>query len=99
MTTKTKEVPRKPRSNYNWHHLSVGDADNGERWSVVWDTQRKPGPDGHNTALEKHENGALERARHILRMGFVVYEIRKPSGLVFLEEAGVKQRLGLQAAG
>jgi hypothetical protein len=98
MATKTKQWPRKAYSNSNWHHLSATEFDNGERWSIVWDTQRRPGVDGRSTALEKLEHGALERARHILRMGFIVYEIRQPSGSVFLEEAGVRQRLGLQAA-
>lgn len=96
-TTKTKEWPRK-RSTSSWHHLSVGDADNGERWSIIWDIERKPGPDGRNTALEKFEAGALERARHMMRMGFIVYEIRQPSGSVYLEEADLRQRLGGQAA-
>jgi hypothetical protein len=98
MEPKTKQWPRKSYSNSSWQHLSASDFDNGERWSIVWDTQRRPGTDGRNTALEKLERGALDRARHILRMGFIVYEIRQPSGSVFLEEAGVRQRLGLQAA-
>jgi hypothetical protein len=89
---------RKTKSSFAWQNLSVGTADNGERWSVVWDTARKPGTDGRNTALEKFESGALERARHMLRMGFIVYEIRQPSGTIFLEEEGVRERLGLQAA-
>jgi len=88
---------RKTKSSFAWQNLSVGTADNGERWSVVWDTARKPGTEGRNIALEKLESGALERARHMLRMGFIVYEIRQPSGLVFLEEQGVRERLGLQA--
>ena len=98
MAAKTKEWGRKPRSNSNWHHLSVSVMDNGERWSIVWDTERKPGPDGRNTALEKLETGALDRARHMLRMGFIVYEIRRPTGDVYLEEADLQQRFGVQAA-
>lgn len=98
MAPKTKEWGRKPRSNSNWHHLSVSVADNGERWSIVWDTERKPGPDGRNTALEKLETGALDRARHMLRMGFVVYEIRRPSGDVYLTEADLQQRFSARAA-
>jgi hypothetical protein len=89
---------RKPRSNSNWHHLSAREADDGKRWSIIWDVARKPGTDGRNTALEKFEAGALDRARHILRMGFIVYEIRQPSGSVYLEEAGVLERLGSAAA-
>jgi hypothetical protein len=98
MAAKTKDWGRKPRSNSNWQHLSVSTADNGERWSIVWDTERKPGPDGRNTALEKLETGALDRARHMLRMGFIVYEIRRPSGDLYLQEADLQQRFGVQAA-
>ncbi len=98
MATKTKEWPRKPRSTLSWQHLSVGEADNGQRWRIVWDTERKPEPDGRNTALERYEQGALDRARHMLRMGFIVYEIRQPSGSLYLEDAGLLQRLGLQPA-
>lgn len=95
--TATKQWPRRPRSTFSWRHLSATEGDNGERWSIVWDIARKPGTDGRNTALEKFEAGALERARHILRMGFIVYEIRQPSGAVFLEEAGLRQRFGYDA--
>ena len=89
--------PRKPQST-SWHHLSATEADNGQRWSIIWDVVRKPGTDGRNTALEKYEAGALDRARHILRMGFIVYEIRQPSGSVLLEEAGLRELFGYQAA-
>jgi hypothetical protein len=98
MAPKTKEWLRKPRSSSNWHHLSVSVADNGERWSIVWDTERKPGTDNRNTALEKLESGALDRARHMLRMGFIVYEIRRPSGALYLEEADLRQRFSTRAA-
>lgn len=98
MAPKTKDWPRKPRSNYNWQHLSVTESDDGKRWSIVWDIERKPGLDARNTALEKFEAGALARAQHILRMGFIVYEIRQPSGSVFLDESEIRQRFGLEVA-
>jgi hypothetical protein len=87
--------PRKGKASLSWQHLSARTLDTGERWSVIWDTKRKPGADGRNTAVEKVETAALDRARHILRMGFIVYEIRGPSGSLFLEEAGIRARLGL----
>jgi hypothetical protein len=34
----------------------------------------------------------------MLRMGFVVYEIREPSGSIFLDEAGVREQLAANAA-
>lgn len=82
----------------NWQYLSALDPDAGKTWSIVWDTKRTPGKAGRNTAVERSENAALERARHFLRMGFVVYEILQPSGSVLLDEDGIKQRIDLQAA-
>jgi hypothetical protein len=92
-TTKTKQWPRKSYGS-SWHRLSVTEADNGERWTIVWDTQRRPGGEGRSIAREKLQSGALDRARHILRMGFVVYEIREPSGALFLDGDALHQRLG-----
>ena len=94
----TEQWVRKQRSSSNWHHLSARQIDDGKRWSIIWDVARKAGVEHRNTALEKHETGALDRARHMLRMGFIVYEIREPSGSVFLEEAGLRERFGYPAA-
>jgi len=93
MTTKTKQWARKSYAGSSWHRLSVTEADNGERWTIVWDTQRRPGVEGRSIAREKLERGALDRARHILRMGFVVYEIRQPSGSIYLTGDALRQRL------
>src|SRR5690242_9283180 len=62
----------RPKSNL--HALPRETADSGERWRIIWDTKRRGAGDGRNTALEKFEGDALDRARHLLRMGFVVYE-------------------------
>lgn len=85
----------RPKSNL--HALPRETADSGERWRIIWDTKRRGAGDGRNTALEKFEGDALDRARHLLRMGFVVYEIRAPQGTLFLEETAIKARLGLTA--
>jgi len=75
--------------NKNWHRLSVQQAEAGERWSVIWDTKRRAATDSRNTAVEKSQGAALDRARHLLRMEFIVYEIRDPDGTVVLEEAAI----------
>jgi hypothetical protein len=90
------EWPRKNKATLSWQHLSARPADSGDRWTVVWDTKRRHEPDGRNKAVEKFETAALDRARHMLRMGFVVYEILGPSGLPCLAEAEIRARLGLQ---
>ena len=92
MTAKTKQWQRKSYGGSTWHRLSVTEVDNGERWTIVWDTQRRPGLEGRSIAREKLEHGALDRARHILRMGFVVYEIREPSGSIYLAEEALRRR-------
>lgn len=78
----------------NWHVIAKEATDSGERWSIIWDTKRRNDSDGRNTAVEKFESAALDRAKHFLRMGFVVYEIRAPQGTVVLEEAAIRERLG-----
>jgi hypothetical protein len=80
----------------NWHSLPKDTIDSGERWSIIWDTKRRAESEGRNTAVEKFEAAALDRAKHLLRMGFVVYEIRTPQGAVLLEEAGIRERVGLR---
>ena len=88
--------PRKTRATLSWQHLSASEADTGERWAVVWDTSRKSETASHNTALEISERAALDRAKHLLRMGFVVYELRDSDGIVILDEPGIRDRLGMQ---
>lgn len=80
----------------NWHQLSTQQTDNGARWTIIWDTKRRAETDGRNTAVEKFETAALDRAKHLLRMGFVVYEIREPQGSVYLEEAEINRRFAPQ---
>ncbi len=92
----TASWPRKNISTQSWQHLSGNTGDTGERWSIIWDTQRRSEDSSRNTALEKFEAGALSFAHHMLKMGFIVYEIRGPSGTVFLEEQAIRERLGLQ---
>jgi len=89
--------PRRPKPSLSWQHLSARKFDSGERWTVIWDTKRKAGSEGRNTAAERSEGAALDRARHLLRMGFVVYEIRDPAGARCLSEAEIRTRLGRAA--
>ena len=93
MATKTKQWSTKPHVRSSWHRLAVTEGDNGERWTIVWDTERRPGVEGRNIAREKLENAALDRARHMRRMGFIVYEIRHPSGELYLAEDALTKRL------
>lgn len=89
--------PRQKKQNLSWQNLYARESDTNLRWTVIWDTERHPDSEARNTALEKSEADALDRARHILRMGFVVYEVRDSSGAVLFEEAALKEKLGLSA--
>jgi hypothetical protein len=92
----TIQRPQQSKPTLSWQLLSGRDS--GERWTLIWDTKRRPGNEGRNTAVEKFEQGALDRARHLLRMDFVVYETRDPSGAVFLEEGEIRRRLDIPVA-
>ena len=91
--TKSGMKPR-PRSTTNWQHLSASERDDGKRWRIIWDTTRRAENELRNTAVEKTQSAALDRARHMLRMGFLVYEIRDASDAVFLDEASIRVQLG-----
>lgn len=93
MNTKNNWKNPRPRSSASWQLLSASEGDDGKRWHIVWDTARRPESDGRNTAAEKSKSAALDRARHMLRMGFVVYEIREPSGSLCLDEAAIREQL------
>jgi hypothetical protein len=88
----------RPRSTTNWQHLSVSEADDGKRWRIIWDTTRRAENEVRSTAVEKTKGAALDRAHHMLRMGFIVYEIRDPSGAVVLNEHTIRADLGEAAA-
>lgn len=99
MSAKTKSWTKsRSRSNTNWQNLSVTEADDGKRWHIIWDTMRRGAEETRSTAVEKTTSGALDRARHMLRMGFVVYEIRDPTGAVFLDEPSILAKLREAAA-
>jgi len=75
----------------NWHQLAKEEADTGERWTIVWDTRRQSIEDA-NKAVEKTQAAALDRAKHLLQLGFIVHEIKGPGGAVWLEEVELLKR-------
>lgn len=66
--------------------------DTGERWVIFWDT-RRPESGNWSEAVEKSEAGAIERAKHLLRLGFIVFQITGPADSVFMTEDEIIQRL------
>jgi len=65
--------------------------DTGERWVIFWET-RRPASGNWSQAIEKSQAAAVERARHLLKLGFIVFQITGPAG-VFLEEEEIARRL------
>jgi hypothetical protein len=61
-------------------------------WTIWWDLHRRPGTAGRIRAIEETEAEALQRAQRYLKLGFVVYEIRDPKGLVVHDEAAINKR-------
>ena len=61
-------------------------------WTIWWDMHRHPGTEGWSRAMEKTEEEALQRAERFLKLGFVVYAIRRPTGEVFMDEGQIAQR-------
>jgi len=68
--------------------------DTGERWVVFWET-RRPESGNWSEVVEKSQAGATERAKHFLKLGFLVFQITGPAGGVFMTEAEITQRLQL----
>ena len=66
--------------------------DTGKRWIISWET-RRPESGIWSEAVEKSETEAIERAKHLLRLGFIVFQITGPAGAVFLTEAEITERL------
>jgi len=66
--------------------------DTGERWVIYWET-RRPESGNWSEAVEKSEAAAIERARHLMKLGFIVFQITGPAGGVFMAEDEIAQRL------
>ena len=66
--------------------------DTGERWVIYWET-RRPDSGIWSEAVEKSEAAAIERARHLLKLGFIVFQITGPAGGIFMAEDEIAQRL------
>src|SRR5689334_11919167 len=88
----------RPRASTNWQNLSASEGDDGKRWRIIWDTTRRPETEIRSTAVEKLKDAALDRARHMTRMGLIGYEIREPSGALFLAETAIRAQLGEAAS-
>src|ERR1700722_14887811 len=59
--------------------------DTGERWVIYWET-RRPELGNWSQAVEKSQAAAVERAKHLLKLGFIVFQITGPAGGVFMEK-------------
>ena len=78
---------------YNTRPLFKAAPDYGaiERWVISWET-RRPESGIWSQAIEKSQAAAVERAKHLLKLGFIVFRITGPTG-VFLEEDEIVKRL------
>lgn len=76
----------------DWHSINKTEASEAKaQWTVSWDTARHA--DTFNTSCHKSEEEAIASARRFLRLGFVVYSIRDPSGIEKMDEPAINQQL------
>ncbi|MGH6967717.1 MAG: hypothetical protein ACREEL_09415 [Stellaceae bacterium] len=78
----------RPRTSFR----AAPEYDTGERWTIRWETRR---PEGGrwNDAVTNSREAAVERAKHLLKLGFIVHDISGPGG-VYLNEKEALQQLG-----
>jgi hypothetical protein len=77
---------------YRHSNLTAPAARVTSLWTIWWDTLRRAGTAGWSRAVEPTQHEALERAERFLKLGFVVYAIRDPSGAIFMDEAEITER-------
>jgi hypothetical protein len=66
-------------------------------WTIWWDMHRRSGSEGWSRAIESSEEEALQRAERFHKLGFVVYAIKDPKGVVFMDEAQIAAHLTARA--
>jgi hypothetical protein len=79
---------------YRHSNLTAPAAGVTTLWTIWWDTLRRAGTEGWSwsRAVEPTQHEALQRAERFLKLGFVVYAIRDPSGAIFMDEAQITER-------
>jgi hypothetical protein len=66
-------------------------------WTIWWDMHPRVGSEGWSRAVESSEEDALQRAERFLKLGFVVYAIKDPKGVVFMDEAQIAGHFAARA--
>jgi hypothetical protein len=66
--------------------------ENDMAWTILWQTM--PVTERWNTANAETEAGALDRAKHFLKLGFPVYAIRAADGSLYMDEEQLSARFG-----
>jgi hypothetical protein len=61
-------------------------------WKILWQTL--PVTERWNTANAETEAGALDRAKHFLKLGFPVHAIRSADGALYMDEEQLAERFG-----
>jgi hypothetical protein len=88
----------KPRMAKHYRKMIVrGDhleaADIGPPWTVLWETKAPP-DDRWSAARADTEQAALERAAHFVKLGFIVFAIKDPTGAIFMDQGQIVGRFG-----
>ena len=67
-------------------------------WTIWWDMHPRSGSEGWNRAVESNEEDALLRAERFLKLGFVVYAIKNPEGVLFMDDAQILAHFAARGA-
>jgi|SRR6516164_10890712 hypothetical protein len=82
---------------YRRSNLTAPAAEVTSLWTIWWDMHRRAGTDGWSRATEPTQDEALQRTERFLKLGFVVYAIWDPRGVIFMDEAQIAERFGRSA--
>jgi hypothetical protein len=80
-----KHAARSNVSQLQRHHGNMG-------WVILWDMRQLSPGDRWSVANEGTEEAAIERARHMIRLGFIVHAIKDPTGSVFMDQQQIAAR-------
>ncbi len=78
----------RPRTSFR----AAPEYDTGETWTIRWEIRRPEGGRWSEVTTNSRES-AVERAKHLLKLGFIVHDISGPDG-VYLDEKAALQQLG-----
>jgi hypothetical protein len=76
----------RPRTSFR----AAPEYDTGERWVIRWEI-RRPDNGRWSEVVTNSRESAVERAKHLLKLGFVVHDVAGPEGVYLNEKEALQQ--------